>query len=217
MARRLLIALVVLAALAGGALFLLRSQLRAASPAPPELARVADPTSQRRLPQGGDVVGFAGRYGSHVWLGFRTRSRRSASCAGARPRRPRPGAERARRSRSARPARSIASPFGGADGAERRPSAAARIASTSTSTRRASTRPRAAGEATLPVMVWIHGGGNTIGQRGFYDGGHLAAGPERRRRDHQLPARSARLVPPRGAARRAPSPPSSRATSARSI
>ena len=31
-----------------------------------------------------------------------------------------------------------------------------------------------AGEARLPVMVWIHGGGNTIGEAGFYDGGNLA-------------------------------------------
>ncbi|MCC5872999.1 MAG: carboxylesterase family protein [Gammaproteobacteria bacterium] len=27
----------------------------------------------------------------------------------------------------------------------------------------------------LPVMVWIHGGGNTVGHSGFYDGGPLAA------------------------------------------
>ena len=29
--------------------------------------------------------------------------------------------------------------------------------------------------ALLPVMFWIHGGGNTIGHAGFYDGGKLAA------------------------------------------
>ena len=29
-------------------------------------------------------------------------------------------------------------------------------------------------EELLPVMVWIHGGGNTIGQTGFYNGGNLA-------------------------------------------
>ncbi len=33
--------------------------------------------------------------------------------------------------------------------------------------------PRA--DARLPVMVWIHGGGQTIGSGGFYDGGALAA------------------------------------------
>jgi para-nitrobenzyl esterase len=31
------------------------------------------------------------------------------------------------------------------------------------------------GEKRLPVMVWIHGGGNTIGEAGFYNGGNLAA------------------------------------------
>jgi para-nitrobenzyl esterase len=31
------------------------------------------------------------------------------------------------------------------------------------------------GEARLPVMVWIHGGGNTVGAARFYDGGNLAA------------------------------------------
>jgi para-nitrobenzyl esterase len=32
------------------------------------------------------------------------------------------------------------------------------------------------GAARLPVMVWIHGGGNSIGDARIYDGGHLAAG-----------------------------------------
>src|SRR5262249_41484462 len=32
-----------------------------------------------------------------------------------------------------------------------------------------------AGSARLPVMLWIHGGGNTVGEAGFYNGGNLAA------------------------------------------
>lgn len=31
------------------------------------------------------------------------------------------------------------------------------------------------GDERLPVMVWIHGGGNTIGAGSFYDGSHLAS------------------------------------------
>ncbi len=31
------------------------------------------------------------------------------------------------------------------------------------------------GDERLPVMVWIHGGGNVVGRANFFDGGHLAA------------------------------------------
>lgn len=30
-------------------------------------------------------------------------------------------------------------------------------------------------QARLPVLLWIHGGGNVIGHANFYDGGNLAA------------------------------------------
>ena len=53
----------------------------------------------------------------------------------------------------------------------------------------------------LPVMFWIHGGGNVQGGSDFYDGAALAVQPARRGRHGELPARPARLAAPRGAAR----------------
>ena len=87
----------------------------------------------------------------------RSRGRASARLS------PIPRAARSRRLRSA------ASPT-------RTAARAARTASTSTSSRR-TFAPEGVpqGEARLPVMVWIHGGGNSIGDARIYDGGYLAA------------------------------------------
>ena len=118
MARKLLIALVILAALAGGAFFFLRAQLSADSPAPPELARVADPTSQR---------GCRGRRGGGLRRPLRKprlarhsvrgAARRRAALARARAAGA-PGAAPARRSRSERHCPQFASLFGGVDDVE---------------------------------------------------------------------------------------------------
>ena len=56
------------------------------------------------------------------------------------------------------------------------------------------------GEQRLPVMLWIHGGGNTIGHSSEYDGGHLASA-EKWWSDRELPPRPLRMVPPPGAGR----------------
>jgi para-nitrobenzyl esterase len=172
MARKLLIALVILAALAGGAFFFARAQLSADSPAPPELARVADPTSQRRL-LSGEVVGYTGRYGSHVWLGIpyaeppvgERRWRASAP----------PAAWSGTREALAFGAHcpQIASLLGGASDVP-----LGSISGSEDCLFLNVYAPRmdaaAAAQARLPVMVWIHGGGNTIGLSDFFDGGRLA-------------------------------------------
>ena len=173
MARKLLIALVILAALAGGAFFFVRAQLSADSPAPPELARVVDPTSQRRLLSGGEVVGYTGRYGSQVWLGIpyaeppvgERRWRASAP----------PAAWSGTREALAFGAHcpQIASLFGGASDVP-----LGSISGSEDCLFLNVYAPRmdaaAAAQARLPVMVWIHGGGNTIGLSDFFDGGRLA-------------------------------------------
>jgi para-nitrobenzyl esterase len=173
MLRKLILALVLLALLAGGAILYLRRQLSAASPAPPELARVADPTSQRSLPGAGEVVGYTGRYGSHVWLGIPY----AAPPVGERRWRAPAPPERWSGVREALAfgahCPQIASIFGG-------------VSDVPSGTLSGSEdclflnvyAPRmdaaAAAQARLPVMMWIHGGGNTIGLSDFFDGGRLA-------------------------------------------
>jgi len=177
MARKLVIALVVLAIFAGGAAFVLRKQLRATPPAPPEVARVADPTSQRALPAGGDVVGYTGRYGSHVWLGI--------------PYAEPPVGERRWRAPAAATAWSgtrealafgphcsqLASAFGGVDDV---PAGAVSGSEDCLYLNVYAPRmePGAVAQAKLPVMLWIHGGGNVVGLADFYDGGRLSQSQE---------------------------------------
>src|SRR5262249_49756684 len=124
----------------------------------------------------GDVVGFVGSYGSHVWLGI---PYAKPPVGALRWRAPQPpgawtGTREALAFGSA--CTQFASPLGGVDGA--RPGTpvgsedclylnvyAPRVAAADVPT----------GERRLPVMVWIHGGGNSIGAAGFYNGGNLAA------------------------------------------
>ncbi|MCW5890004.1 MAG: carboxylesterase family protein [bacterium] len=130
-----------------------------------------DPTSQR-TPPAGPVVGFTGRYGSHAWRGLPYAE-------------PPTGARRWRAPAPAAPWRDVrealapgvacvqyASIFGGVTGG------AGEVVGDEDCLTLDVWAPRVASEAIAgarwPVMVWIHGGGNTIGTTRFYDGGHLA-------------------------------------------
>jgi len=139
-------------------------------PAPPSL----DATSRRSVGSG-DLIGFTGAYGSHVWLGIPY----AAPPIG--PLRWRPAQPPAR--------------WEGVREALATGNACPQFASVFAGERRGATgiigdedclyldvyAPRAEpgaappGGRGLPVMLWIHGGGNSIGRAGFYDGGHLAA------------------------------------------
>jgi len=134
----------------------------------------ADPATKRSTP-GGDVVGGAGRYGSHAWLGV---PYATPPVGELRWRAPQP-AEKWSGLREAlhygSPCPQYASSFGGV------PGPAGTIAGDEDClTLDLFAPPFAAdavptGEKRLPVMVWIHGGGNSIGTSRFYEGGNLAA------------------------------------------
>jgi para-nitrobenzyl esterase len=137
-------------------------------------APVADPATRRALPAGA-VVGFTGDYGSHVWLGLpyaeppvgERRWRPPVAAA------PWSGAREALAFGS--PCVQLPSPFAGVEGA-----AGAVVGSEDCLYLNVYAPPFApdevpTGAERLPVMVWIHGGGNVIGLADFYDGGALAA------------------------------------------
>jgi len=173
MLRKFGVALFVLLALAGAGVWWASKKLVATPAAPAELARVADPGSARTLPGGGDVVGYLGRYGSHVWLGI--------------PYAQPPVGERRWRAPEASAAWSgtrealafgnhcpqFASPFGGVSDVP-----AGAVSGSEDCLYLNVYAPRmergAAAQAKLPVLVWIHGGGNVIGSSKFYDGGRMA-------------------------------------------
>jgi para-nitrobenzyl esterase len=130
----------------------------------------ADQATIRHLPAG-DVIGGEGRYGSLAWLGI---PYAKPPVGELRWRAPEP-AGRWSGTREAlafgAPCVQYGSRFGGAPGA--RPGEPAGDEDCLTLN---VWTPRAAPAATkLPVFVWIHGGGNSIGHASFYDGGNLAA------------------------------------------
>lgn len=128
-----------------------------------------DPVSQRSLPAG-DVVGFRDTYGGHAWLGlpfaappvgdWRWRAPRAAARW--------EGVREALHTGEACP--QYASVFAGS------PREATGVIGSEDCLTLDVWAPVAVpgAGARLPVMVWIHGGGQSIGRAGFYQGGNLA-------------------------------------------
>ena len=148
--------------------------LGCARSAPPPAPPSADPESKRTLTTG-EVVGFVGQYGSHVWLGLPFAKPPKGDLRWRAPRAPEPwtGTREALAHGSACP--QFASPLGGVE------APAGSILGDEDCLYLNVYAPRLApgavpGKAArLPVMLWIHGGGNTIGHAGYYDGGRLAS------------------------------------------
>ena len=133
-----------------------------------------DPTSQRATPAG-TVVGFVGEYGNQAWLGI---PYAKPPVGALRWRAPQPP-ERWNGTREAldfgSPCTQFASPLGGVNTAKAgEPVGSEDCLYLNVYAPRVAANEVPQGDARWPVMVWIHGGGNTIGEAAFYNGGNLA-------------------------------------------
>jgi len=128
-----------------------------------------------RTTQTGDVVGFDARYDSHAWLGIPYAAPPVGSLRW-RAAQPPPRWTGTRQALSyGSPCTQFASPLGGVKGRAGEPVGSENCLSLNVFAPRFSAAAVPRDAARLPVMVWIHGGGNTIGESGFYNGGNLAA------------------------------------------
>jgi len=136
---------------------------------------VPDPAS-RRVTQAGAVVGFEGRYGNHAWLGI---PYAAPPVGDLRWRAPRPAAPWSGTFEAVAfpsPCTQFASSIGGVTRARLgTPVGSEDCLYLNVYAPRFTPEEVPEGMRRLPVMVWIHGGGNTIGESAFYDGGNLAA------------------------------------------
>jgi para-nitrobenzyl esterase len=134
-------------------------------PAPPPSA---DPDTGVTTPQG-HFVGFIPEPGVHAWLGVPYASPPVDALRWRAPRPPEPhsGSREALASGSA--CTQIGTPLGGAP-----PEVEGRLWG-SEDCLYLDIRAPAGGRADLPVMLWIHGGGNTVGHGAFQDASALAA------------------------------------------
>jgi para-nitrobenzyl esterase len=153
--------------------------LLACTSEPPPPLPSADPATLRRLPAG-LVIGRAGQHGGHAWLGlpYAEPPQGELRWRAPQPLLPWTGTREALAFGASCP--QLASPVGGDDSAP----AGTLVGSEDCLYLNVYAPALAPGEIPtgakrLPVMVWIHGGGNTIGSARSYDGSHLAATHDR--------------------------------------
>ncbi len=140
----------------------------------PAALPIVDATSHR-TPPAGEVVGFTNGYGSHAWLGLPF----AAPPVGAdRWRSPAPAAiwpGQREATAFGSPCAQLASPFAGVvDQEPGTPAGSEDCLYLNVYAPKRTPDSVPAGADRLPVMVWIHGGGNSIGHASFYDAGRLA-------------------------------------------
>jgi len=139
---------------------------------PPAERPVADPASQRTT-RAGAVAGFVARYGSHAWLGIPYARPPVGALRWRAPEPPEPWTGTRAALALGAPCTQYASRLGGV--ATARPDTPVGSEDCLYLNVWAPRSAEAHPAAQWPVMLWIHGGGNTIGEGGLYDGGNLAA------------------------------------------
>jgi para-nitrobenzyl esterase len=146
--------------------------LAACSNPPAQPERTPGDAQTRRELTSGAVLGYANPFGGHTWLGIPFAAPPVGDLRWRAPRAP--GAWSGTRNAllPGEPCIQFGSPLGGVGPAGSRQGSedclylnvyAPALAASATA------------DARLPVMVWIHGGGNTVGHAAFYEGGVLAA------------------------------------------
>lgn len=139
-----------------------------------EVGTAADPATQR-LTSSGPIVGFVGKYGSHVWLGIPYAKPPVGDLRWRLAHAPDPWTTTRETLRPGSACMQYGSMFGGtADARPDEPTGSEDCLYLNVYAPPAALPAGAKRAAALPVMVWIHGGGNTIGEAGFYNGGNLA-------------------------------------------
>lgn len=140
------------------------------SPAP----RTPDPESQRSLPAG-ELVGFAAEYDSHAWLGIPYAEPPVGERRWKAPRIAPPWQGTLEAVQHGAPCVQLATPVAGITEVEPgAPGGSEDCLFLDVYAPRFAPGEVPRGDARLPVMVWIHGGGNTVGLSSWYHGGKLA-------------------------------------------
>lgn len=144
--------------------------LAACKTVPPERLPHVDTV---RDPPAGSVVGATSDYGSDMWLGIPYAEQPIDALRWRAPRPLAPWGGIRECLHFGPPCVQFTSIFGGVEGPEGE--VVGREDCLSLNVWAPRLGPNGPGAVRFPVMVWIHGGGNTIGSSAFYDGGRLAA------------------------------------------
>jgi para-nitrobenzyl esterase len=140
---------------------------------PPPPLPEADESSRRTLAMG-EVVGFATASGGHAWLGLPFAQPPVGELRWRAPRPPQPWSETRQALAPGASCVQLANELEKTEAEPGTPIGSEDCLYANVYAPRFEPGEVPRGNARLPVMVWIHGGGNTIGSGSFYDGSQLA-------------------------------------------